>query len=159
MSVVDRLVGAAVADQVWRDHAVALRRERQNRTPIQVRPGRVSVDEQDRLAICGSDVYVVHAQPVDLGVARLEIVFFEVFESLVGSADEQHARFGPADFGAVRVAAARRPHQKKHTGTRQQSDSPARASGIPGLMESIGSERLRIVQGRHRETSTSTGCH
>ena len=85
---VRRLVRPAEAEVVGRDHP-RHRSEWRNQLPVEVRPRRLAVQEQGRVA--GALVDVVHAEPVLLHVARRELVTREPLEPLVGRAVDVHA--------------------------------------------------------------------
>jgi hypothetical protein len=90
-----RLVGSTEADQIYRDRAISGRDDGRNDAAPQVRPARISVDEDDRVGVARPLVQVVHAQrPAfqvgDLCVVRLERVPGQVCESLFGGSDDFH---------------------------------------------------------------------
>ncbi len=82
-----RLVRAAEPVVVGRDHATH-RGERRDQLPVQERPGRLAVEQEDRRALALVDE--VHPQPVLLEVVRREVVAGEVLEPLVGRAVGLH---------------------------------------------------------------------
>ncbi len=65
------LVGAAEAEVVGRDHAADLR-ERRDQLPVQERPGRLAMEQENGRALAFRDE--VHPEPVLLEVARREVV-------------------------------------------------------------------------------------
>ena len=83
----ERLVGAAEAEVVGRDRACG-RAELGDDLAVEVRPGRLAVQEEDRRA--RAFVEVVHAQAVLLDVVRLEVVAGEAVEALVGGSVRLH---------------------------------------------------------------------
>ena len=83
-----RLVGAAEAGVVGHDHAVPAVDQRPDHLPVEVRPGRLAVEADDRVA--RALVEVVQPQPVDLGVVRLEVEPGQALEALVGCAEDVH---------------------------------------------------------------------
>ena len=84
---IGRLVGAAEPDQVGRDDPIAGVDERRDHAAVQVAPGRLAVQQQERARLAGSLLDVRHAQPVDLDVLRLVREIGQLRESVVGRAD------------------------------------------------------------------------
>ena len=78
-----RLVRATEAEVVGRDDACDSG-ERRDQLPVEERPRRLAVEEEDRFARALVDV--VHSQSVLLEVARLECVAGKTVEALVGRA-------------------------------------------------------------------------
>ena len=83
----ERLVGAAEAEVVGRDRA-RRRDELGDDGAVEVRPGRLAVQQQDGRP--GALVEVVHAQAVLLDVVRREAVAGQVAELLVGRSVRVH---------------------------------------------------------------------
>ena len=85
----ERLVGAAEAEVVGGDRACGRRQLRDDRA-VEVRPGRLAVEQQHRRA--GALVEIVQTEAVLLDVVRLEVVAGEAVELLVGRAVGLHRR-------------------------------------------------------------------
>ena len=79
----ERLVRAAEAEVVGGDRPRS-RSQLRDDLPVEVRPGRLAVQQQDGRAV--ALVEVVQAQPVLLDVVRLEVVAGQALEVLVGRA-------------------------------------------------------------------------
>ena len=76
---------------VGADHAVPALDQRPHHLAVQVRPGRLAVEAHDRRTV--ALVQIVQAQPVDLGVMRLELEAGQPVEALVwGPEDVQGER-------------------------------------------------------------------
>ena len=96
VGVVGRLVRAAEADQVGRDRAQAGVDQHRDDLPVQVGPGRLTVQEQHDRAVLRPLVQVVHPQRgqllgYDLGVVRGERVARKVGELRIrGAGDVDH---------------------------------------------------------------------
>ncbi len=90
-----RFVASTEPDLVRDDHAVPRGYESGNHLSIQVRPGRLSVQEHHRRTVAWSFVEIVHAKDsafeiVDVDVMWRERIRVEVREAIVGRADEFH---------------------------------------------------------------------
>ena len=79
------LVGAAEADEVGCDDARAARQENRDHAPVQVRPGRLAVQAQER-ALALAFVDVVHAPVAPLQVTGKEAEAGQLVEALIGRA-------------------------------------------------------------------------
>src|SRR5207248_4192133 len=70
--VVGDLVATAEADVVGGDHAKPRIDQRSDPSSVQVRPRRLTMDEEKRFGVASAFVDVVDAQSVDVDVVRLE---------------------------------------------------------------------------------------
>ena len=87
-AAVGGLVGAPEAGVVGADHPVPRRDQRRQHLAVEVGPGRLAVEADDRAPLALVDV--VQAQPVHLGVVGLEVVARQALEALVGGAEDVH---------------------------------------------------------------------
>ena len=85
-----RLVGLAEADEIGCDHAMAGAGAGSDHVPVQVGPGGLAVQHEHGRSGRVALVDVVHAQAVDLDVARLERETVEVLEARVGCFGDVH---------------------------------------------------------------------
>src|SRR5437763_16647121 len=77
------LVGAPKAGVIGGDAAKAGVTDRRDHLPPQERPGRLTVEEDDRLPL--PLIEVGQAEPVNLTVVRIELEAGQALESLLGS--------------------------------------------------------------------------
>src|SRR3954453_21247508 len=80
-----RLVGAPEARHVDGHDAQPAVEQRTRDLAVEVRPGRLAVEANDRACVTRTFVDVVHPQAVDVEVVRLEVVARQVGEAFVGS--------------------------------------------------------------------------
>ncbi|CFE46888.1 Uncharacterised protein [Mycobacterium tuberculosis] len=69
-----RLVGAAEADQVGREHTVPGGGERRNHGSVQITPGGLAVQQDDRRTVARALVDVVHSQRLGVAGRHIDIV-------------------------------------------------------------------------------------
>ncbi len=104
-SNVRRFVGTSHAQMVHCDHAKARIDENRNHVPIEVRPGGLTMQQQDHRSIRRSLVDVGLSQTIDLRVLRRIGPIRESLKARFGSADKLDALAGRANHGR-RVARA-----------------------------------------------------
>ncbi len=91
---------SAEADEVGADDAVAAGDEVGEHVAVEVAPVGLTVEAEDRRA--GALVEVMHAQPIDLEVVRLERIPREVLEAIVGRAEDLGHLGSSVGFGRGR---------------------------------------------------------
>jgi hypothetical protein len=79
----DRFIGLTETNEVRRNDSVACVTQVRDHVPIQVRPARFSVQQQDCAAIARAFINVVHANTVNVGIMRFEIVIRQILETAV----------------------------------------------------------------------------
>ena len=117
-----RLVRAPEADQVGHDHAEAGRLQRADHLPVQVAPGRLAVEQEQRLARAArSGVDVGHAQPgLELEVARGPGIVRDAREAGLRRSQHVLAFVGHAAMIEARSAGGASTPQQRRGGQRQE---------------------------------------
>jgi hypothetical protein len=97
VSLLGGLVAPAEPDEVRRQHAMSARDEAGDHLPVEIRPGRLAVQQQDRARAARALVDVVHAQGPALavgeqGVVRGERVAGQVGEAALGRSQCAHQK-------------------------------------------------------------------
>ena len=124
-AAVGRLVRAAEAGVVGADHALPGRHQRRQHLAVEVGPGRLAVEADDRVAL--ALVHVVQPQAVDVVPVRLEVVARQAVEALVGSAEDLGPPAQPILGSAWRTGLDTRRH--------------ARARRLPAQRAALGGGR------------------
>src|SRR5256885_1266781 len=86
----NRLIGTAKANQVGGDHAMAFGSENRRHLAVEIAPGRLSVQKQDRIGIRWAFVDIVNAQAINLCILRSEVVARQIGKTIIRSAKKLH---------------------------------------------------------------------
>src|SRR5579883_513275 len=88
-----RFVRSSEAYQIGSDDAVACGNDRRNHFSVQIAPGGLAVEHQDRLGVSRSLIDIMNAYIVELDVVGCERVSRQVSKTLIGRAKNFHRVF------------------------------------------------------------------